>query len=109
MYKEFFGLSHTPFTNEIPAKDLYLSPGLEETLGRLSYVAKNHLLCVITADVGCGKTTAVRRFSEMLNPEAYVVFYLSDSNPIFHNKTSKNPLYSKGLKGFFDFTCMAKC
>ena len=79
MYEEFFGLCHTPFTNEIPAKELYLSPGLEETLGRLSYVAKNHLLCVVTADVGCGKTTAVRRFSEMLNQEDYVVFYLSDS------------------------------
>jgi len=79
MYEEFFGLSHTPFTNSIPVKELYLSPGLEETLGRLAYVAKNHLLCVVTADVGCGKTTAIRRFSETLNQEDYVIFYLSDS------------------------------
>ena len=79
MYEDFFGLNKTPFTNEIPAGELYLSPMLEETLGRLTYVAKNHLLCVVTADVGCGKTTAIRRFSEMLNQDDYVLFYLSDS------------------------------
>ena len=39
MFEEFFGMKHTPFSNQIPAEALYLSDNLQEGIGRLCYVA----------------------------------------------------------------------
>src|SRR5665647_2487442 len=79
MYESFYGLSHTPFSRNIPTDDLYLSIVLEETLGRLEYAAERQLFAVITGDCGTGKTTTIRRFTEMLDPSKYKILYLSDS------------------------------
>lgn len=79
MYEDFFSMKHTPFTNSIPVDNLYLSDALEECLGRLCYAAENQLFAVVTAEVGCGKTTLIRRLSGSLNQEEYLVLYLSDS------------------------------
>ena len=37
MFESFYGLSHTPFSRNIPVDQLYLSDMLEETLGRLKH------------------------------------------------------------------------
>lgn len=79
MTEEFFGLSRTPFSREIPADKLYESPMLLETLERLSYAASKQLFAVLTADVGCGKTTAIRRLCASLDPSRYTFLYVSDS------------------------------
>ncbi|SHJ73802.1 ExeA family protein [Parasporobacterium paucivorans] len=79
MYENFFGMSHTPFTNGIPVDSLYMSSMLDETLGRLEFVADRQLFAVVTADVGCGKTTSVRKFKSMLPEDDYAVLYISDS------------------------------
>lgn len=79
MYEDFFGMSHTPFTNGIPVDALYMSGMLDETLGRLEYVADRQLFAVVTADVGCGKTTSIRKFKSLLSGEDYTVLYISDS------------------------------
>lgn len=80
MYEAYYEMKHTPFTNGIPADDLYMSGMLDETLGRLEYAARHQLFAVVTADVGCGKTTAIRRFTSELDGSRYVVLYISDSN-----------------------------
>ncbi len=79
MYESFFGMKHTPFTSSIPTASLYLSTQFEETLGRLDWVADKQLFAVVTSDVGCGKTTALRRFRDGLDKTRYVCLYLSDS------------------------------
>lgn len=79
MYESFFQMQHTPFMNDIPCESLYLSSMLDETLGRLEFVAEKQLFAVVTADVGCGKTTALRRFVSELDKDRYVILYLSDS------------------------------
>ena len=79
MYEQFFGMKQTPFVNSIPAKDLYASDGLTETLGRLKYVVAHRLFAVVTGDVGCGKTTAIRRFVADLDETKTTCLYLSDS------------------------------
>jgi type II secretory pathway predicted ATPase ExeA len=56
-----------------------LSSMLDETLGRLEFVADKSLFAVVTADVGCGKTTAIRKLTSTLDPDQYTVLYLSDS------------------------------
>lgn len=79
MFESFFGMKHTPFLNSIPCDQLYMSSMLDETLGRLAYTAEKQLFAVVTSDVGCGKTTALRRFREELDSSQYVVLYISDS------------------------------
>lgn len=79
MYETFFEMNHTPFVNSIPVENLYLSSMLDETLARLEFVAEKRLFAIVTADVGCGKTTAIRKFTESLPTDKYQVLYLSDS------------------------------
>ena len=79
MYEEYFHFEHTPFSRNVPPEMLYESRAMEETLGRLKYVADKKLFAVVTADPGCGKSTLIRRFSEELKNGDYVILYLSDS------------------------------
>jgi type II secretory pathway predicted ATPase ExeA len=79
MYEDFFNMNHTPFINEIPVEALYLSSMLDETLSRLEYMAQKRLFAIVTADVGCGKSTAIRKFTASLPKDKYEVLYLSDS------------------------------
>jgi len=70
---------HTPFTSSIPTRNLYLPSAFEETLGRLHCTAENLLFATVTADVGCGKTTVLRRFRDDLDPSKFICLYLADS------------------------------
>jgi len=79
MYEEFFGMKRPPFQNTIPTEALFLSERHKEILGRLSYAAAGNMFAVVTADVGVGKSTLVRKFAETLSPEQYTVLYLADS------------------------------
>lgn len=72
-------MKHTPFSRDIPTENLYESPYVYEVLGRLGYAADRQLFAVLTADAGCGKSTIVRKFTESLSKEHYVLLYLSDS------------------------------
>jgi general secretion pathway protein A len=79
MFESFYGLGRSPFSRDIPTRELYESVTLEETLGRLEYAAQRQWFAVVTGDCGTGKTTTVRRFTEVLDPAKYKVLYLSDS------------------------------
>jgi len=79
MYEPFFEMERTPFVNSIPVDALYLSEKHRELLGRLSYAAAGNKFAVITASVGIGKSTLIRKFTQTLNPEKYTVLYLADS------------------------------
>ena len=78
MYEEMYNMKHTPFLNNIPVDALYIDE-LEETIGRLQYAAQNLLFAVLTAGVGCGKTTAIRKFVSTLDDTKTKVLYISDS------------------------------
>jgi len=79
MFEKFFEMKHTPFINAIPVEALYISEKHKEILGRLGYAAQGNLFAVLTAGVGVGKSTLVRKFIQTLSPEKYTVLYLSDS------------------------------
>lgn len=79
MFESFYGLNRSPFSRDIPTSELYPSVTLEETLGRLEYAAQRQWFAVVTGDCGTGKTTTIRRFTEVLDPAKYKVLYLSDS------------------------------
>jgi len=79
MYETFFGMKNTPFSRNVPADSLYESDAMADALGRLSYAADRQLFAVVTADAGCGKSTLIRKFSESLPRDKYILLYLSDS------------------------------
>lgn len=79
MYEDFFGMEHTPFGRDIPEDRLYVSPAIEDALGRLRYTVDRRLFAVVTAEPGCGKSTLIRLLSSRLSKEQYLLLYLSDS------------------------------
>lgn len=79
MYENFFEMTSTPFMNTIPEDALFVSNALAETLGRLSYAAAKNMFAVVSADVGVGKSTGIRKFVSGLNIDKYTVLYLADS------------------------------
>ena len=79
MYEAFFGMTHTPFTRDLPPECLYETKAMSDVLGRLMYVADKKLFAVITSEPGCGKSTLLRKFDAMLPKDKYILLYLSES------------------------------
>lgn len=80
MFEDFYGLSKTPFSRDIPTDRLYQSVILEEMIGRLEYAAHRQLFAVVTGDCGTGKTTMVRLLKSTLDSSRFMVLYIADSN-----------------------------
>jgi len=79
MYESFFGMTRTPFVRNVPADRLFESVHMRETLDRLHFAAEQQQFAVVTADAGCGKSTLIRKLSEELPKDEYILLYLSDS------------------------------
>lgn len=79
MYTQFYGMTNRPFVRDIPPEYLYESPAMREGMNRLKFAADNQLFVVLTADAGCGKSTLMRRFNSTLQPDKYLLLYISDS------------------------------
>jgi len=79
MFETFFEMKKTPFVNDLPPDKLYESDQMVETLSRLAYACKRQLFAVVTADVGCGKSTTIRKLTEELDKSDYELLYISDS------------------------------
>jgi type II secretory pathway predicted ATPase ExeA len=79
MFEEFYSLTNTPFTRDIPIEYLFSSNVVEEVISRLEFVADRQQFALIVGDCGSGKTTIIRKFQATLNQEKYKVLYVSDS------------------------------
>lgn len=77
MFQSFFGFSATPFTKTISPTDILATPSLGELLPRLTLVAKERGIGLVTGEIGSGKSTAVRAFVAALDPNKYVVIQLA--------------------------------
>jgi general secretion pathway protein A len=73
VYESFFGLTRPPFSN-IPDPDyLYLSPQHRRALSVLHYALMTRAgFCVITGNVGAGKTTLVRSLLKSVDQDIEV-------------------------------------
>ena len=52
MYEQYYGMTDTPFSRNVPPEALYESPAMADTLGRLAYAADKQLFAVVTSDAG---------------------------------------------------------
>lgn len=80
MYKNFFGMTSTPFTRGIPAEELFRNDDVDEINERLLHIARCQEFGVLVGDSGAGKTTALRRLCNELRSPDYIVLYIADSN-----------------------------
>jgi type II secretory pathway predicted ATPase ExeA len=79
MFEAFFNLLHTPFERDIPVDSLYSTQKSDELHKRLLFTAQARKFCVVTGDVGVGKSTAMRKFVSSLDPNLFRHVYISDS------------------------------
>jgi len=70
-YKSFFGFSKEPFSQDIPTEQLYQTAGLQAATERFLYAISIAAICVITGEVGSGKSTTLRYASSKLHPSQY--------------------------------------
>lgn len=73
MYQKFYHLTRPPFANVPDPEFLFLSPQHRQALSILQYALIARAgFCVITGDIGAGKTTLVRRVLQTLNQQVHV-------------------------------------
>lgn len=70
-YKSFFGFTKEPFSQEIKIEELYPTKTLESSCERFLYAVSLGAVCVITGEVGSGKSTAIRYGGSKLHPSLY--------------------------------------
>jgi type II secretory pathway predicted ATPase ExeA len=79
LFEEFYSLANTPFTRDIPVESLFNSTTVEEVISRLEFVAERQQFALVVGECGAGKTTIIRKFQAVLNPQKYKLLYVSDS------------------------------
>lgn len=75
MYESYYGLSRPPFSKDISPSELYVHPGHDEVVARLTYLVKQKAIGVLTAEVGCGKSVALRALTASLDASRHTVVY----------------------------------
>jgi len=71
-----YGFTVMPFTAAIPVTALFGSAAHKEAVARLRWLISARGLGVITGEVGCGKTAAVRAAVSGLDPSRHTLIYL---------------------------------
>lgn len=74
------GLSAFPFPKAPAAEALFRWSGLEEVLARLAFALAASGFALLTGDVGCGKSSALRLFLHGLDPNVHPAVYVADSH-----------------------------
>jgi len=72
-YKSYFGFTKEPFSQDIKKDELYPLPAQQATVQRIQYAISIAGVCVITGEVGSGKSTSLRYAASQLHPSLYRV------------------------------------
>jgi general secretion pathway protein A len=78
MFQQFYGFTRIPFSKDIPPQDIFPTHSQTELSARLAYLVSEQGLGLVTGEIGSGKSTAVRTFVASLDPNRYLVVYLSN-------------------------------
>src|SRR5580704_17910612 len=81
MYKNFFGLSESPFNANPDPRFLYLTPQTQEALDELTYGIQNRKgFILLTGEVGTGKTTLINYLLDWLRQRKMPVAFIFNSH-----------------------------
>jgi general secretion pathway protein A len=89
MYRQHFGLTQHPFSNEVDPENLFPATAAKELEVRLTHLLDMRGIGLVTGDSGSGKTCGARRVLAQLHSSLYRVFYvcLSTGNVLDLYKT----------------------
>jgi type II secretory pathway predicted ATPase ExeA len=77
MFTQFFGLKFNPFSKEITTDQMFPSLDLQEFDSRLQYLQTTRGIGLIAGEPGSGKSSALRKYVDSLNPALYKACYFS--------------------------------
>ena len=85
----WYGLKRFPFDKNIKSDLAMDTEPLKECLARLSYIKRRGGILLLTGDPGVGKTLALRKYAQNLNPNLFKTLYtplstLSRSAILYH-------------------------
>lgn len=78
-YRTFFELEREPFASDIELDNILVTPALEGVEERIHYAARLGAICLVTGEIGSGKSTALRYVTGMLHPSQYRTLYITAS------------------------------
>lgn len=78
MYLQYFGLKHDPLGKNI--HELVAHEQYNSLKNKLDWLLQTKGIGLVVGDTGTGKTTAIRKWTENLNPMAYKIIYQSDNH-----------------------------
>lgn len=76
MWESFFGFKKTPFGDCPDAKQMFASTAWQNVNARLEFLTRHPGACLLTGEVGAGKSTAARVFAASLNPGLFKILYV---------------------------------
>jgi type II secretory pathway predicted ATPase ExeA len=76
MYRQHFGLTAHPFSNEIEPEDLFPAIAAKELEVRLAHLLELRGIGLVTGDSGSGKTCTCRKVLSALHSSLYRVLYV---------------------------------
>jgi general secretion pathway protein A len=77
-FKVYFGFLTEPFSKEIATKALFISEQLKALFERLQHFITRRGIALITGEVGAGKSTALRAYTENLDKNHHAIVYIDD-------------------------------
>jgi len=72
------GFTRQPFDKDLPAKQLFLSAQMKQLFQLLHRFLHRRGIALITGEIGSGKSTTIRAFTEQLDKTSYEVAYIAD-------------------------------
>jgi type II secretory pathway predicted ATPase ExeA len=76
--KQALGFLREPFDKNLPLKHLFISRQIQYLFGQLKHFLHRRGIAMITGEIGAGKSTAIRAFTEQLEKNSYDIAYISD-------------------------------
>jgi len=72
------GFSREPFDKNLPTKHLFISKQIKQLFSQLKLLLQRRGIALVTGEIGAGKSTAIRAFTEQLETNQYDVAYIAD-------------------------------
>jgi len=73
-----FGLTRMPFGRDLPPSRLHRHRDCAEAAARITWAVAGKTICVVTGEVGTGKTVAIRAAIADLDPAGHTVIYIGN-------------------------------
>jgi len=79
-YRSFFGLKKEPFGPDLKIREILETDELKAVSKRFEYAVRLGGACLVTGEIGSGKSTALRYAADKLHPSEYKAFYVTASS-----------------------------